>query len=139
MARYMPQRVFDCCAIFVAKCYYDDEVDESDIIAKLVGSYQNAYVDDRELLNDIDEAAKKVLELVRTAFPDKSLYSVFEQLSFLSEKYELDGRKRRRKILGGTMFNKEKQYNTERVKECVKNVLVYHTGTMTGFFPLKDD
>ena len=78
----MPQRVFNSCAMFVAKCYYDDGIDEKEMIAKLVDQYQSAYMDDRELLNDIDEAAKKVLDLVRKAFPSRELYSAFDQLRF---------------------------------------------------------
>lgn len=135
MARYMTQVLFNTCSIVAAKCHYDDEVE---LISELVGSYQGAYMDDTELLNDIEDAAKKVLELVRKAVPDRDLHPVFIHLRVLAENYELDGRKRKRKILGGTFFNKERRYNRGRVKECVRDVLVYHTGSMTGFFPLYD-
>ncbi len=77
----------------------------------------------------------KVLELMRTITKDEQLPATMAQIQYCIKNYEPSGRKRRKRLLSGTFFNKEKARNPNRAKGCASNVIIYCSGSLNGTFP----
>ena len=46
------------------------------------------------------------------------------------------GKKKRKKLLGGTWFTRSKSRNPNRAKDSLRNMIIYHSGTINGLFPI---
>jgi hypothetical protein len=148
MPRYMPQFLFDGCAVSVAM-YYDpeDSVDISTPITLVLNQYQKDYEDDQYLEKDLAIAATGIYEFVvgyfsRPEFSEvtpERLISAFKQLRWLASNYEINGKKKRKKLFGGTLFNSDKEYFTGRAYTSVTNIEAFHNGTVEGIFPISDE
>ena len=136
MAGYMPQHVFDVAVVTAVKLHMmtGDSLDH--VCAQICRSYQHSYPDDPDFAREIEETSGKLLEMMRSQFKDEQLPSAMAQIQFCITNYELDGKKKRKRLLGGTWFTRSKSRNPLRAKDCLRNLIVYHTGTMTGMFPI---
>ena len=137
MASYMPQHVFDVCVITAVKIHTmtGDSLDH--VCAQICKSYQRSYPDDANFEREMEETSGQVLEMMRSQFEDEQLPSAMTQIQFCITNYELNGKKKRKRLLGGTWFTRSKSRSPDRAKDCLRNVMVYHTGTVTGMFPIK--
>jgi hypothetical protein len=139
MARYMPQDIFNGCAIFTAMANYNEQLKKD--VPTIFSRYQNSYKDDKKMFDDVEEASSLVLQAVGMHYPEEGSQMVMlRQIFSLNKYYELDGQKKKNNLLNGTFFNKERRYNGERAKVCAREIMVYIAGTQTGLFPvMKDD
>jgi hypothetical protein len=109
------------------------------VCVEICSFYKDSFPDDADFEREIQETSGKLLKAMRLQFKDKLLASAMTQLQFCIVNYELDGKKKRKRLLGGTWFTRAKSPNSNRAKDCLRNVTVYHTGTMTGMFPIAPD
>lgn len=135
MSGYMPQYMFNLCAITAGRLA---ELSENTI--EYYGNYfqkqyENDY-DDLYLERDIPEAAKAIIAFVEKELPNASLPATLTQLQYSVSKYQPNGKKRKKKIFGGTFFNKIEHPPDDRIMECKKEIILYHTLLITGVLPL---
>lgn len=136
MASYMPQDLFDMAMVTAVKIHMMTGDPLGQVCGQICRSYQNSFPDDADFEREIEETSGKLLEAMRSQFKDEQLSSAMTQLQFCITNYELDGKKKRKRLLGGTWFTRSKSPNPSRAKDCLRNMMVYHTGTMTGMFPV---
>lgn len=136
MASYMPQDLFDMAVVTAIKLHMltGDPLDQ--MCDQICRQYQNSFPDDASMGSEVEESSQQVLKMMRSQFKDEQLSSAMTQLQFCITGYELDGKKKRKRLFGGTWFSRSKSRNPNRVKDCLRNMMVYHTGTMTGMFPV---
>lgn len=132
--KYMPQDVFDGCALTVAMAGFSG-VNMVDIAKQLSEDYQKSY-DDNDLTEQILEAAGLLTEAVPRFFEtEKSaaqLAGACKTLSGAIMKFNVDGTKRRKGLLGGTMFNRAKAEIEDKPKKCLSNVIAYNVAILSG-------
>lgn len=139
MASYMPQDLFDICVVtsILLHKWTDEPLEQFCTVSSQ--QYQNDFPDDTSIKIEMEEAAARVLKMMRSQFEEKQLSSAMTQLQFCITNYELDGAKKRKRLLGGTWFTRQKSRNPDRIKDCLRNIVIYHSGTMTGLFPIAPD
>ena len=135
MPRYMPQDVFDMCVVGTVKLHMMGQEPLDQVCAELCGYYKNSYQDDLDFELEIAETSKKILEWGQS-FGENHVIPTMTQLQYCLTYYGLDGTKKKKKrFFNGTFFNKAKTRNPNRSKDCVRNITVYHLGTVNGLFP----
>lgn len=132
--KYMPQDVFDCCALSVAMAGFSG-VSMYDITVQLSEDYGKSY-DDTVLAEQLTEAADLLVKTIPTFFEsaktDAQLAGACKMLSGAIIKFNVDGSKRRRGFLGGTLFNKEKVEIKNKAAKCLSNVAAYNMALLSG-------
>jgi hypothetical protein len=132
--KYMPQDVFDGCALTVAMAGFSG-VDMANIASQLANDYQKLY-NDAGLTEQILEASNLLLEAVphffETEQTDRQLAASCKVLSSAIQKFNVDGSKRRKGLLGGTIFNKEKSEIEDKPQKCLSNVIAYNIAIFSG-------
>lgn len=73
----------------------------------ILSNYEGAYID-RNLANDVVEASNKVKEFLVGVLPEETLPGNLTQMQFCIKHFNPDGSQKRKKLFGGTFFNKEK-------------------------------
>lgn len=90
-------------------------------VEKRVPGYSKAYADD-DPINDWVTAAKKTIAIISK---DKSEYEIAAALAELASCFDNlnpDGSQKKKKIFGGTLFNKVKVKNDNRVSDYLKTL-----------------
>lgn len=132
--KYMPQDVFDCCALTVAMAGFSG-VNTAEIAGQLSEGYRKSY-GDTALAEQIIEAADLLMKTVPSFFEtektDAQLAGACKTLSSAITKFNVDGSKRRRGLLGGTLFNKEKVEIESKPTKCLPNVIAYNIAILSG-------
>jgi len=136
MVSHMPQHLFDMAVVTAVKMHMITGDCLGQICGRIFQHYQSSFPDDADLQREIEETSGELLDAMRLQFKDEQLSSTMPQLQYCITNYELDGRKKRKRLLGGTWFTRSKSRNPNRAKNCMRNMMVYHTGTMTGMFPV---
>jgi hypothetical protein len=136
MTSYMPQHLFDMAVVTTVKIHTMTGEPLSQNCSQICQRYQSSFPDDASIERDLDETSQHLLRMMRSQFKDEQLPAAMTQLQFCITNYELNGRKKRKRLLGGTWFTRSKFPNPNRAKNCLQNIMVYYTGTMTGMFPL---
>ena len=136
MASYMPQDVFDMCVVSAVKIHMVSGDSLGQVCSQICGYYKNSYPHDADFELEIKKTSGKLLEAMRSQFEDEQLPPAMTQLQYCITNYELNGKKKRKRLLSGTLFTKTKSRNPNRAKGCLQNMTVYHVGTMTGDFPV---
>lgn len=126
------------CAVTAAKLAASGSVTLQEAARMLSENYQNSY-SDNNLVRDIETAAAHVTEFIESALPNSSIPANLTQLQFSIVNFEPDGSKRKKKLLGGTWFNKEKRELPNKVKQCAANIATYHLLLVGGSLPLAPD
>ena len=139
MASYMPQRLFDMCVVTAVKIHMATGKSLEQTNMQVLEHYSHSFPDDSHLENHIELASEAVLETMRTLFTDKQIPYVMTQMQYCIKKYHPDGKKRRKRLLSGTMFTRSRFPNSNRVDDCINNITAYHVGTLCGVFPLMPD
>lgn len=136
MSSYMPQDVFDMCVVTAIKFHLLTEDTLTNCCSELYKGYRDSFLNDVEAEKDMKKSAKSVLKLIKTQVEDGQIVEVMTQLQFCIKKFNIDGSKKRRKLFGGTWFTRSKTQIPDRSKACMRNVVVYHQGTISGVFPI---
>ncbi len=139
MASYMPQHVFDMGVVTAIRHHTATGNSLHEVCRQIFSGYRNSFPDDADFEREIEETSGKFLKAMRSQFKDEQMPAAMKQLQFCIVNYELDGKKKRKRLFGGTWFTRSKSPNPNRAKDCLRNVTVYHTGTMTGMFPIAPD
>ena len=134
MPRYMPQTVFDSLVIHAVKMHVLLEEDLLKACRDICGHYKNSYYDDTGVGIEIEETSRKLLDWGKSFGDDYLKFLVF-QLQYCSLTFTPEGKKRRKRLFGGTLFNKDKFRNPDRSKHCLRNMMIYFMGTTSGRFP----
>lgn len=135
MANYMPQYLFNICAVTAAKIAVSSDKTLEEAAQILSDNYKNSY-DDQNLERDISKAAHEVIDFMDSALPGSSMTANMTQLQFTIVNFEPDGKKRAKKIFGGTWFNKQKDQIHNKVEQCKVNIATYHLLLVGGSLPL---
>lgn len=135
MASYMPQQLFNMCAVGAAKIsvVHGEPIEP---VSDYVAQQYNQTHRDEHLPEDIAFAAESILVYLRSARPEHSLLQRLTQLEFCIKHYEPDGRKRPTKLFGGTWFNKESAPLQNKAKNCVAQILAYDLLVISGSIPV---
>jgi hypothetical protein len=124
MGRYMPQQLFDMCAVSAAKISALSGEPIESVAEQLANTYQRDYQDEN-LSQDISAAASNVKTLVVKFLSEEALAARLTQFQFCIKHYKSDGKKRPFR-LGGTFFNREKQQLPDKVATCLSDVAAYY-------------
>ena len=129
MDGYMPERVFEYGAISIAMLHVGTGRPIEEMARTVFQNYEGSYLDDNVLEQWI-EAAGEAVEAIDRLFPDiddkDEKVGTLKTLQQSVKNYAPDGKKRRKKVLGGTRFNKEKEPNYERVDQFSQHLMIYH-------------
>jgi hypothetical protein len=136
MASYMPQDVFDMSIVTIVRLHVSAGNSLDDLCTMIWQGYERSYRDDVNCKHEMRITSGKLLEMMQTQFKKELIPSVMLQLQFCIVNYEPDGKRRRKKLLGGTFFNRMKSPNPNRSEDCLANMCIYHLGTTSGKFPL---
>ena len=133
MDGYMPQDVFNMCAVTAAQ-YSASEGTTIEEFAKLISDkYRHHYIDDG-YEEDIVLAARNVVKFIESSFPGTKSAAAVRQLQYCIRKFHPSGKKKF--FPQGTILNQQKVPLPNRVSQCVTDVAVFHLGTLSGTFPL---
>ena len=132
--KYMPQDVFDGCALVVAMAHFAG-ADAQEIVGDLERQYSQSYADEN-MGSDIKEAADRIVvelpKLMQGDYTHQQLAGACKTLSTAIQKFNVDGAKRKRGFLGGTLFNYEKQEIREKPSRCMATIASYHVALASG-------
>lgn len=120
MGRYMPQQLFDMCAVSAVKISALSGEPIESVAEQLANTYQPDYQDE-----DISAAASNVKTFVVKFLSKEALAASLTQFQFCIKHYTSDGKKRPLR-LGGTFFNKEKQQLPDKVATCLSDIAAYY-------------
>lgn len=135
MAKYIDQELFNMCAVTALKigCASGQSVaSASQLIAK---EYSRSY-QDKSLAEEIEDAANKIAEFLSHALPNSSIASACTQMQYCIKHFNLDGSKKRKKILGGVWFTGETKELDNKVDTCAVNIITYHMLVIGGTIPV---
>lgn len=134
--QYMPQRVFSYGAASIAKLHLLTGKSIEALATMAFASYRQSYIDDGTEKDWVVSArqALKFLEENEAPAPDKLL----DHFRYFVEHYEPDSSPRKKRIFGGTMFDKAKQ-NIRRKEDFLKSLESYYIGARAGIVPLGPD
>ncbi len=134
MASYITQELFNMCAVTAAKISTASG-QSIEFVAEYLANKYSEY-QDQDLSGDIATASVKVIDFMQNALPPETLVGNLTQMQFCIKHYNLDGRKKARKLFRGTFFNKEKRELEDKVDQCVANVATYHFLVINGSIPV---
>lgn len=138
MPSYIPQYMFNICAVTTAKIAASNGKPIREAANLLANNYKKSY-DDINLEDDILTAAINVTEFIKSSIPGNSIPGCMTQLQYTIVNFEPSGRKRRKRLFGGTWFNKEKSEIKDKVQQCKINIATYHILLIGGSLPLVPD
>ncbi len=134
MASYMPQRVFNMCAVTAVQYSITSEgVTVEEFARQVSDKYRRNYIDDG-YEKDIVLAALKLTSFIESSFPGRKAATAVRQLQYCVNKFHPNGK--RRFFSGGTIFNRQRSPLPNRVSQVLKDIVVFHTGSLSGSFPL---
>ena len=115
MSRYMPQDVFDMCAVSAVKIHMRGGGSLGDVCTEVCKAYANYYRDDRSFPLEIMNVSEKILEWGRS-FGDDQVPLIMTQIQYCLTYYEVDGAKKKKRFLNGALFRRPKTHNPNRAK-----------------------
>lgn len=127
MSNYMPQYMFNICAVTAAKIANSSDQSIEKVSQGLADNYAKSY-SDINLGKDIATAARDAIDYIQSPIPNSSIPAIMTQLQFSILNYEPDGAVRKKKLLGGTWFNKEKFQIPNKAEKCKLDIIIYHGG-----------
>ena len=133
MASYMPQHVFNMCAVTAEQYNASEGTTIEEFAKRISDSYRRYYIDDG-YEEDIVLATRNAAKFIESSFRDTKAAAAVRQLQYCIKKFHPSGKKRF--FLQGTIFTQQKAPLPNRVSQCVIDVAVFHSGTLSGKFPL---
>lgn len=132
MAMFITQENFNMKAVSAALISAESGKTIGEVVALI---NRSTSFKDKNLAQDIEIAANKVKDFALGVLPPEALTAYLAQMQFCIKNYNPDGTKKRKKILNGEFFNKEKEEITNKVKNCVANIGMYHVLVIAGSIP----
>ena len=136
MAGYMPQRVFEVGAASIAKMHLDLGRPVDALAAEIWENYATAYINDG-VENDLKNAATEAIQMLET-LEAPSPAEFLNHFQYFTIHYDEEGKPRKKKMFGGTWFNKAAQ-NKNRRQDFIKRLSSYYIGAIAGLMPLAPD
>lgn len=133
MASYMPQNVFNMCAVTAVQYNTSGNTTIEEFAKRISDEYRRHYIDDG-YEEDIVLAARNLVKFIESSLRDTKAAAAVRQLQYCIKKFHPSGKKRF--FPQGTIFNQQKSPLPNRVSQCVTDVTVFHLGTLSGTFPL---
>jgi len=134
MGKYMPNDLFNLCAITVAKLSHVSEQPSAVFAQELWNGYISDYPDD-DVVEDWIKASEAVQEILSETVESENLPSVYTQLQFCFEKFNSDGTPKRKKLFGGTLFNKQKFKDGNRVSDFLRCFTSFYAASAMESLP----
>ena len=134
MTSYMPQDVFNMCAVTAAQNNASEGTTIEQFAKRVSDEYRRYYIDDG-FEEDIVLAARNVVKFIESSFPGTKAATAVRQLQYCIRKFQPSGKKKFF-LQVGTIFDRQKVPLPNRVSQCVADVVVFHLGTLSGAFPL---
>jgi hypothetical protein len=131
--KYMPQRVFNFGAASIVKAHLLTGREIEEIATKIFASYRNSYIDDGTEKDWILAAHEALIFIENNEVPAPT--ELLNHFQYFVDNYESDGRPRKKRIFGGTIFNKAKQ-NLQRKEDFIKLLESYYVGARAGIVPI---
>jgi hypothetical protein len=135
VAEYIPQEMFNMLAVSAAKISAASDESIGEATDLIMGNYEGTYLD-AYLAQEVENAANKVKDFMLNALPPETLVGNLTQMQYCIKNYNPDGTKKRKKLFGGTWFNRENAEINDKVKNCVANVATYHMLVIGGSIPI---
>ena len=126
------------CAVTAAKLAADSDLSIQEAAKLLSDNYRKSY-DDKNLEDEIATAASKVTQFMESVLPNSSLPRNLTQIQYSIVHFEPNGSRRKKKLFGGTWFNKERTELPNKIDQCAANVATYHLLIVGGSLPLAPD
>ncbi len=136
MAGYMPQDVFEVGAASIAKMHLDLGHPVDELAADIWKDCATANIDDG-VENDLKNAATEAIQMLET-LEAPSPAEFLHHFQYFTIHYDEEGKPRKKKIFGGTWFNKAAQ-NKNRRQDFIKRLKLYYIGAIAGSMPLAPD
>ena len=127
--------MFNICAVTAAKISHSSDQSIEEASQGLADNYARSY-SDIALGRDIAMAARQAIDFIQSVLPNSSISANMTQLQYSIVNFEPDGTKRKKKLLGGTWFNKEKSQLPDKVDRCRLELTTYHNLIVAGVLPL---
>jgi hypothetical protein len=105
--RYMPQRVFNYGAASIAKMHLLTGKSVEEIATIVFSSYKHSYIDDGTERDWIISTRQSLTFLKERKAPAPT--ELLNHFQYFVDNYEPDGLPRRKRLFGGTIFNKAEQ------------------------------
>lgn len=134
MAYYMPQDVFDMAVATSVKLHVGNGIPVPELLDQIGRPYAKAYPGD-DFYGELSDAVEKILKSFRSKLEDEQLPSAMTQMQFCLKNFHADGRRKKKRLFGGTLFTRSKEPVPNRVDRCVLNLIKFHAGTEHGLFP----
>ncbi|MDD2762135.1 MAG: hypothetical protein PHH11_17805 [Methylomonas sp.] len=135
MAEFIRQEMFNMFAVSAAKISAASNKSIREATALIMNNYQGAYLD-ANLAKDVETAANGVTEFMLGILPPETLTGNLTQMQFCIKNFNPDGTRKRKRIFGGTFFNKEKSEIRNKVQSCKANIATYHMLVIGGSIPI---
>ncbi len=135
MAKFITQELFNMCAVAIAKLSHESGQSVENVATIIASDYSNTYKD-TELSQKLELAADEIIEYLLTISTPEKFPAYYTQLLFCIKLYNPDGSKKKRKILGGTLFNKEKKEIINKIQICTVSVTKYLQLVHNGSIPI---
>lgn len=136
----MPQDLFDCCALTVAMAGFMEK-DMMEFSQDFAQDYSQAYNDSdqaKQMFAAGEMLVKGIPILMQGDYTNLQLAGACKTLQKAIMKFNPDGSKKRRGLLGGTRFKFEKSEILNKSERCIANVTLYHLAMVDGAInPLK--
>ena len=127
MAGYMPNEVFEAGAYAIASIHVSRSISLIDAVDGVYDQYKSSYEDDN-IRRQWGDAAETVISLIQHRFSGLTQAELADLLEYLVNVVmakEPSGAKRKKKFLGGTIFNKDKSPNYRRAETVQENFPKY--------------
>lgn len=134
LKRYMVQDVFNMGTVGAVYWHIASQASLRECCRKAFGSYVGDYEDDG-FMQQGERAAAAISRLL-DGYTLREQQIILDQLMFCIERFWPNGEKKKWKLFNGTKHNYERYPQTDRANVCVKDVAVYHLGSLNGVFPL---
>jgi hypothetical protein len=135
MRDFVDQELFNMCAVTAAKISCHDGQTTFSAAELIAAEYGRSY-QDNDLTAEVNDAAIQVSQFLADALPNGSLASACTQMQFCIKHFKLDGKRKRKKILGGVWFSGENQEISNKVDKCIANIATYHFLVIGGTIPI---
>lgn len=135
MAEFITQEMFNMFAVSAAKISVASGKNIREAIEIIMSNYAGTYLD-ASLVYEIEIAADKAKKFMLDVLPPETLVSNLTQMQFCIKHYNPDGSKKRKKLFGGTFFNKEKNEVDNKAENCLANIATYHMLVVSGSIPI---
>ena len=125
MKKYIKQDLFDLAALTVARVHLQSGQSIESLAKRVSTGYVDTYSDYR-IQEEIEAAAKKVIQYLEGVFEPKSIPNVLRHMQHSVDNFEINGeRTKKNRFFNGTKFNYAKQEIQGKAESTVVRIAVF--------------